>query len=388
MLSAQAYSFRMKSRLAISLSWIAGFVNAVTFLVCGIMTSHVTGSATVALLRNVEGQRELAGYAAFAVGAFFAGTMLSAVLTEGARRAGRRSKYVLPIAVEAVLLAVLATEIQRVGGIEAVHGRSWWTITGLAAAAMGIQNATITRVSGSVIRTTHMTGVITDVGLESVQLLFRWRARQRGATPVRRSRLLRIARREPSVLRVLLLLSIFGSFVFGAAIGTAAFHWNPSLAMLVPVVFLGWIVLMDVRSPIADVRELDALADLAVAGTSSLRDWLPPTVGVYRLHAAGRRGGNRAPDFQLWVERLPRRWRIVVLCFHASVLIDEDAAAGLREAAQSLGRDGGRLIVASLTPAQFAAFERFGVFRAIPRDDVWPDVEFALARAVSLAAEA
>ena len=387
MLSAQAYSFRMKSRLAISLSWIGGYVNVVAFLVCGTMTSHVTGSTTIALLRNVEGQRTLAAYSAFAVVAFFAGTIASAVLTEGARRAGWRSKYVVPVILEAALLALVAEDIRRTGSAHDVNDDAWWAVVGLAAAAMGIQNATIARVSGSVIRTTHMTGVVTDIGLESVQLIYRWRARLRSTGAMRASRLFRIARREPSILRILLLLSIFGSFVVGAAAGAAAFHWNPAYALYAPILFLLWIVWVDLRTPIADVRELDPLADVAVAGAGSLRELLPPSVGVYRLHSAGRHGAHRPPDFQHWVERLPRTWRVVVLCFNPTVTIDDNSAHGLVESVKVLRKDGRRLVVAGVSQAQYAAFERHGVFRTLAHDDVWPDVEFALARAVSLAEE-
>jgi hypothetical protein len=46
MLSARAYSFRQKSRLAISLSWIAGYTNTATLLLLGTTTSHVTGNVT------------------------------------------------------------------------------------------------------------------------------------------------------------------------------------------------------------------------------------------------------------------------------------------------------------------------------------------------------
>lgn len=384
MLSAQAYSFRMKSRLAISLSWVGGYVNAVTFLVCGTMTSHVTGNTTLALLRDVEGERKLAGYAAFAVMAFLAGTILSAVLTEGARRAGWRSKYVLPVAAEALLLFLLALDMRRTAAVHAGQDEAWWTMVGLAAAAMGVQNATITRVSGSVIRTTHMTGVVTDIGLESVQVFHRWRSRIRSSPTLRGSRLLRIARREPSVLRILLLLSIFGSFVLGAAAGAAVYYWDAPVSMLPPIVFLLFMVWVDVRSPIADVRELDALADVSVSGT--LRELLPATVGVYRLHSAGRHGAHRSPDFLHWAERLPARWRVVVLCFNPLVRIDEDAAHGLTTGIEMLRKDGRHLVAAGISRAQYAAFERFGVFRVMSRDDAWSDVEFALARAATLAA--
>ncbi len=37
--------------------------------------------------------------------------------------------------------------------------------------AMGIQNALVTRVSGAVVRTTHMTGVVTDIGIQLVKMM-------------------------------------------------------------------------------------------------------------------------------------------------------------------------------------------------------------------------
>ena len=46
MLSASAYSFRQKSRLAISLSWVAGYTNVITFIACAVVISHATGNVT------------------------------------------------------------------------------------------------------------------------------------------------------------------------------------------------------------------------------------------------------------------------------------------------------------------------------------------------------
>src|SRR4051812_6582192 len=47
MLSARAYSFKQKSKLAVSLSWIGGYANAVVFFVCGgVFISNMSGNAT------------------------------------------------------------------------------------------------------------------------------------------------------------------------------------------------------------------------------------------------------------------------------------------------------------------------------------------------------
>src|SRR6478672_4187043 len=108
MLSASAYSFRMQSRLAISLSWIAGYTNVVTFIVCGVVTSHATGNVThfgKALADRITAAPVGRGAASAAyelaffgglVASFFLGAVVSACMTEGARRRGFRSKYILP----------------------------------------------------------------------------------------------------------------------------------------------------------------------------------------------------------------------------------------------------------------------------------------------------
>src|SRR3982751_3731389 len=100
MLSAQAYSFRQKSKLAISLSWVGGFTNVVALLSCRTMVSHMTGNTTWFGEAAVGGDWRTAAFMAFLVATFLGGAMLSAVMTEGARRRGVRSKYILPMLVE------------------------------------------------------------------------------------------------------------------------------------------------------------------------------------------------------------------------------------------------------------------------------------------------
>src|SRR5687768_15151122 len=177
MLSAQAYSFRQQSKLAISLSWIGGYTNVVAFMSCHTMVSHVTGSTTW-FGQAVAGRHwGTALFMAFILVTFWLGAVVSALMTEGARRRGWRSKYILPLAVEAVLLGLFAIGLEffmagvtwsgagQVGG----HSMMGLVLIGMGSMAMGLQNATITRVSGNVVRTTHLTGVITDLGLEGVQ---------------------------------------------------------------------------------------------------------------------------------------------------------------------------------------------------------------------------
>src|SRR4029450_4244219 len=118
-------------------------------------------------------------------------------------------------------------------------------MSGVASLAMGLQNATITRISGAVVRTTHLTGVVTDMGLEGVQYaLWLW-DKTRSARPGRRGRGLRVSRGHPSVLRLLLLASIVGSFLFGVVAGTFAWHYAPPYPPLPPAPLLLWVIVLD-----------------------------------------------------------------------------------------------------------------------------------------------
>src|SRR5687768_7011215 len=207
MLSASAYSFRMKSRLAISLSWVAGYTNVITFIVCAVVTSHATGNVThfgKALVDRFTGAHSAADPSAVTrevlffgglVLAFFLGAVVSAFTTEGARRAGFRSKYILPMALQAVLLCGIKLALDYYG--QAPSAAGFYVITLTSSFAMGLQNATITKVSGAVVRTTHLTGVVTDMGLEGVQyLLWAW-DKTRARRPGRRGRVLRVSQRHP-----------------------------------------------------------------------------------------------------------------------------------------------------------------------------------------------
>ena len=79
---------------------------------------------------------------------------------------------------------------------------------------MGLQNAIIVRVSSTEIRTTHMTGIVTDLGIELGRLLYWNRDKQRNST------LAVIADRQKLQVRIKML----SSFLSGAITGTLAFQ--------------------------------------------------------------------------------------------------------------------------------------------------------------------
>jgi uncharacterized membrane protein YoaK (UPF0700 family) len=108
------------------------------------------------------------------------------------------------------------------------HDSSFRDIQGaLLCFAMGLQNSLVTRLSGAVVRTTHLTGVVTDLGIEAARWVRAWRARFE-----------LVAGDAPRRGNMILLLTIFSAFAIGSVVGAlVAVRWG-QLAMLVPTLAL------------------------------------------------------------------------------------------------------------------------------------------------------
>lgn len=379
MLVSQAHSFTQQARLAITLAWVAGYTNIVTILTCNTATSHVTGTVAQWGRDVVEGKWRLTIFTSFLLLSFLAGAMMSAACTETGRRRGWESIYVLPVALQAVLLAALAVLVRVIDRGEMQLGATLFGITGLASLAMGLQNATITRISGGVIRTTHMTGVFTDLGLETVQFLYWLRDRNRDSLPQPTQALIHSVRGHPTARRLALLGSVVGSFALGAGLGAAAFDQVPGWAMFVPVVFLLWIIFQDIRAPICEIE-----ASELYEGSEALR--LPEALAVFHLRKDRARKGKtqRLPDLLRWCERLPLEKRVVILDLGEVTLLDANAALELRALMKQSAARGRRLVISGMSGEQFRAMQQAGAGDVLDPSNVCPDMELAIARGLML----
>ncbi|MFT3687228.1 MAG: DUF1275 family protein [Phycisphaerales bacterium] len=377
MFVAQAHSFASQARLAITLSWVAGYTNVLCLLIVAHPTSHISGVSSFIGQYAVEPGRYRADIwpLLFVLAAFLIGAGISGALTETGRRRGWGSIYVLPIAVEALLLVAVAIAMSATGLAPLSGGGAMWTILACAAGAMGLQNATITRISAGVVRTTHLTGVATDLGMESAQLLMAgWdRARVRGAR--------RHANRHEGSLsgkRLALLLSIMGSFIFGAALATLLYDHLRWLAVYPPVLFLVWIIFVDSTQPIA---EIEPAAEADAGGNV-----LPLELAVFHVRRDARRKGqtHRLPNLLAWVDRLSDAVRVVVLDLDHVAVLDDNAVMELSVAVDHLTRRQRRLVLAGITPDQYAQLERLGVVTLLDPLSVYADFDLALARGLAM----
>lgn len=151
------------------LSFLAGNINAGGWLSCQRFVSHVTGFATLSGIFAEEG-KWLEFWGTFSIPIFFLiGVMISGYLTEK-RRAEEihGQKYAPVMGLVAILLGIvaLAGRLNYFGefGHEAQIQKDFFLMA-LLCGACGLQNAAITSASGATIRTTHLTGLTTDLGL-------------------------------------------------------------------------------------------------------------------------------------------------------------------------------------------------------------------------------
>lgn len=379
MFVAQAHSFAQQARLAITLAWVAGYTNILTILACGTATSHASGTISQWGRDLVDGRWPALALTSLLIISFVLGAILSAVCTETGRRRGWQSIYVLPIAIEALLLTAFAIGFEWNEREAVCAGQMLYTMAGIASLAMGLQNATITRISNGVVRTTHMTGVLTDLGLESVQFLFWLRDRKISSPPLPLAALTHSLHAHPPARRLVMLASLLGSFAFGTGLGTAAFDQIPQWATIPPVLFLLWIVVQDIRRPICEIE-----ASLLTGSTGSLQ--LPTAIAVYHLRSDKARKGkpHRLPNLLAWSERLPPDIRVVILDLDPDTQLDDNAAMELRSVMRQFQQTERALVVAGVDAERFDSITHAGHADGFNPSNILPDLDLAIARGLTL----
>ena len=224
-------------QLGAALAFIAGATNAGAFLAVRQYTSHMTGMVSSMADDLAVGDWRPAAGAFGAVLSFLSGAATTAVLVNYARRRLLHSQFALPLLLEAVLLLVFGL----IGGrLASVHGLFVPVTVMLLCFAMGVQNAVITKISRSEIRTTHVTGLVTDIGIEVGKLLY-WNRLQE-------DRSLHVV---ADVRRLRVLSLLVGAFFLGGVMGAIGFQ-RIGYAATVPLALI--LVVLAIVPAADDVR--------------------------------------------------------------------------------------------------------------------------------------
>lgn len=155
-------TFSHNLRLASILSFIAGIVNITGVLSVGTLTTNVTGHfaffAEEISLKNYSKAVTIIVFIFF----FLLGAFVSNFLVEIISFKRPKIAHAIPMFLEIILLSIIGLS----------HNYSPQHIAYTLLFAMGLQNALVTKISQSTVRTTHLTGLFTDLGIELSQLFF------------------------------------------------------------------------------------------------------------------------------------------------------------------------------------------------------------------------
>ncbi|QEC79555.1 YoaK family protein [Mucilaginibacter ginsenosidivorax] len=211
-------------KLASLLGLTAGFVNAAGFLGFSVLTTNVTGHAALFAEQIALQNWQTARVIALWMFLFLAGAFVSSFIVS---RIGKNQQYsyVIPILIEITILLSVALFGYRYD--HSLVGKE--IFAGSLLFAMGLQNALVSMVSGSVVRTTHLTGTFTDLGIELAQF-FRHKAEDRTALKA----------------KIKLRVAIIFFFMCGALAGAYIFRWLHFYCFLVPVIILIYTLLYDI----------------------------------------------------------------------------------------------------------------------------------------------
>ncbi len=152
-------------RLACTLAAVAGALNTAAFHAVGFFSANMTGNVSSLSDHAALGEWLTGALYLVIVLAFVGGASVSTLLINAGRRRQIREIYAFSILAEAALIALLGCaelllpEVQR--GPVLILGLSF---------LMGLQNAVVTRISDARVRTTHVSGMSTDIGIELAML--------------------------------------------------------------------------------------------------------------------------------------------------------------------------------------------------------------------------
>src|SRR5215831_13661683 len=161
--------------VAIVLTWIAGFVDIVGYIVLyRVFVANMTGN-TIALGQGLAtGDWELFFRRGFAIPMFVLGLIVSRlVLHLSQEKNATRAAGVL-FGVEVLLLVtfmVVGSQEMSQGRIRSEAAWTYYLLVALPSLAMGLQNATLTHFGPLTVRTTHVTGTLSNLADELAQYL-------------------------------------------------------------------------------------------------------------------------------------------------------------------------------------------------------------------------
>lgn len=245
---------RWETALALFLALVGGYVDAIGYMVLfQLFIGHMSGDTIdmmVQLGRENWGQ---AFHRGFPIPVFVAGVVVGAALSEALFRRGVRSQFAVTFALEALLLLLFlafGAGCYRDGGLRPESTTVFYLLAALPALAMGVQNSALRRVGDTRVRTTYITGMLTNFAEEAVEYgywLFDHSRRRPGV-------LLALSPRQQSFNHMFFFIGIWTVYTAGGVAGALAeLRWG-LYPLVAPAAALSCVAVRDLVRPIAPPR--------------------------------------------------------------------------------------------------------------------------------------
>lgn len=218
-----SYESSRNRMIWMALTFQAGYINAGGFLACHRFVTHTTGFATFFGVSLAHGnQNEAIGMATVPV-FFLLGTMLSAFFVDRRENLNLRPFYNHVFFLMSFFMGTVS--IVGISGGFSIFGDEITTsqdysLLALLCLTSGLQNAAITTAFGATVRTTHLTGITTDLGIGLVRVF----SGSHGNSQPRENEI------KANIMRI----SIILAFIFGSWIGAMAFTQFHYAGFLLP----------------------------------------------------------------------------------------------------------------------------------------------------------
>lgn len=201
--SGETRTLQHNLRIASLLSFVAGVVNVAGFLAVQRLTTNVTGHFAF-FVDEIFKVDFLQAFVFFLyIFFFFLGSFVSSFMVELSYKRKGNYMYVWPVILESVILITAA-----IFGPILVDQHAD-LLAFLLLFAMGLQNSLVTTISNATVRTTHLTGLFTDLGIELSQLLFY-------KQPAQRSKLYSSIRLRFTIIGFFFIGGLVGGVVYSA----------------------------------------------------------------------------------------------------------------------------------------------------------------------------
>jgi uncharacterized membrane protein YoaK (UPF0700 family) len=172
----------------------AGFINSVTMLISGVPVSHVTGTVTRSAISIRNNEMNAFFQSTFMAFCFIVGSALTAsMITSSSFHLGRQYNRVF----------LIGSIILSIGCVIHLYVPESFAYVYCVAMACGMQNAMTTRYSNNILRTTHLTGTATDIGVVIGHIL---------------------TKRRGDLWKLYVLLPMLFAFFIGGLLGAEAFY--------------------------------------------------------------------------------------------------------------------------------------------------------------------